>query len=137
MYVSTITISNLRCFADAELIFNRPDGSAAEGHLPNVNLLLGTNGAGKTTILKALALGVLSPVIQNSGYVPYYLIRRTKARRGKPEPRGSIETEVILHAQDYKGDMPAEAETVRTDIVLQGTLEIIHGTPAGPHYARI
>jgi len=81
-----------------QLTLNQPDGDGSEDRLPNVNLLLGVNGAGKTTVLKALALGTLSPVIQNSGYVPYYLVRRTKPRHSKPEVRAAIETTVILHS---------------------------------------
>jgi hypothetical protein len=137
VYVKKVAISNLRCFRHAELALNNPDGGASEGRLPNVNLLLGTNGAGKTTVLKALALGVLSPVIQNSGYVPSYLVRRTRARHGKPEPRASLETEIVLHQQDYEGDLPAAGETVRADVVPRGTLEIIEAAAPGPCYAGI
>ena len=65
MYVSKITISKLRCFASASLTLNYPHDGAAKGRLPNVNLLLGMNGTGKTTVLKALAIGVPMSIIRD------------------------------------------------------------------------
>ncbi len=61
----------------------------------NVNLLLGDNGAGKTSILTALALAVLGPVMGDSGYRPYYLVRR-----GGRQNEATIEAKALLHAQD-------------------------------------
>lgn len=81
MYVQNILVQELRCLARTELQLcypGRPDGNALE--LPNVNLLVGTNGGGKSTVLKALALAVLAPVIEESGAVPYHLKRRGSRR---------------------------------------------------------
>ena len=50
--------------------------------LPNVNLLLGGNGSGKSSVFKALALSILSDTLASSGFRPYYLVRRTG---GEPE----------------------------------------------------
>jgi energy-coupling factor transporter ATP-binding protein EcfA2 len=71
MYVSSLQIENLRCFKSAEIELQYPGRSQDEAALlPNVNLLLGINGSGKTTVLKAIALAVLraSPAFLLVGY---------------------------------------------------------------------
>jgi len=82
LYVQEIDIHHLRVFESASLKLQYPGRSdVGPLHLPNINLLLGNNGAGKTTVLKALALATLAPVIDKSGFLPYHLIRngQTKA----------------------------------------------------------
>lgn len=84
MYVRTLSIQNLRCFEKVELELNHPGRTQPLGpdtirHLPNVTLLLGDNGSGKTTVLRAIALGALAPLMaMSSGFVPFSLVRRTK-----------------------------------------------------------
>ena len=79
MYVTSLKIHNLRCFKEAQLDLRYPGEPESEsGALSNVNLLVGDNGTGKTTVLKAIALVTLGDLIERSGYVPYYLVRRTK-----------------------------------------------------------
>lgn len=98
MYIEKLRIRQLRCFAEASLALRYPteDQSKLGGlKFPNVNLLLGDNGAGKTTVLKAIALAVLAPIIKESGFNPFYLVRRTSKIN-----RATIETTVILHGQD-------------------------------------
>jgi energy-coupling factor transporter ATP-binding protein EcfA2 len=132
LYVREINIKNLRVFKAAGLKLQHTGRSdIGPLHQPNVNLLLGNNGAGKTTILKALALATLAPVIDKSGFLPYHLIRngQTKAR---------ITSQVILHPQDMgKGPNPSiqPEQTLTTDIVREGDLEILSSMPgstAGP-----
>lgn len=45
MYLAAVRIHNYRCFADQTILFS-----------PGVNILLGENNAGKTTVIKALSL---------------------------------------------------------------------------------
>lgn len=53
MFIRDVNIKNFRCFADLRLSgFNVPTGSPASG----LNLLIGENGNGKTTVLEALNL---------------------------------------------------------------------------------
>lgn len=100
MYIRHLRIRQLRCFADANLSLRYPTEIRRETDdpsYPNVNLLLGDNGAGKTTILKAIALAVLAPVIGGSGFRSFYLVRRNTNTR-----RALIESNVILHGQDVR-----------------------------------
>lgn len=60
MYVRSLQIENLRCFKSTEIELQYPGRDPAGVILlPNVTLLLGINGSGKTTVLKAIALAVL------------------------------------------------------------------------------
>lgn len=96
MYIQSLAISNLRCFRNATLMFQYPeraDGAA----LPNINLVLGNNGGGKSTVLRAIALALLSPVIANSGFRPYRLVRRAP---GDPVEAAEIDAQVLLHGPD-------------------------------------
>lgn len=68
MYLRKLRLENLRCFRESEISFPLP-------HEGNVTLLLGNNGAGKTTVLKAAAMAMLGPLLGHSGFVPYLLVR--------------------------------------------------------------
>ncbi|MCP3919719.1 MAG: AAA family ATPase [bacterium] len=99
MYVHTVDIRELRCFREASLDICVPTGRASRsGPLSNVTLLLGDNGVGKTTVLKAIALATLAPVMASgSGFVPYSLVRRTRSGAAK---LASVRAELAFHAQD-------------------------------------
>ncbi len=52
MFIKTLTIKNLRCFTDETIgEFNVPDGTTPGSGL---NILIGENGNGKTTVLEAI-----------------------------------------------------------------------------------
>lgn len=122
MYIKSITIENLRCFGKARLELQYP-GKKQETtpKLPNINLLLGNNGTGKTTILKALALAALSRVIAQSGFVPYRLVRRADAP-SNPIKEAVITAEVLLHRQDLGAPSSGSPrqETVSVRVVRRG-----------------
>ncbi len=75
MYVEKLVMENIRTFARTEMQFVHPDmvfrtqGASdpkarkllPKPRLPNVNLLLGENATGKTTVLQAIALAALGP----------------------------------------------------------------------------
>jgi tetratricopeptide (TPR) repeat protein len=85
MYFKEVKIQNLRSFQAATLRFNYPgtpqeddpktlviDESVPE----NVNLILGTNGSGKSTVLMALAISLIAKLPPNSGFNAHQLIRK-------------------------------------------------------------
>jgi len=100
MYVKKLQIDDLRSFHHAELEFLAPGARAAPGEklprLRNVNVLLGINGSGKSTVLDAIALALLSPLIASSGYRPYALIRRAAKMSTK---RASVTVDAQLNDQ--------------------------------------
>jgi predicted ATPase len=77
MYIRQLKLTSLRCFESAELAFQYPGRlNAPELRAPNVNLLLGENGAGKTTVMRAAALAALAPLMsRQTGYTPYKVVR--------------------------------------------------------------
>jgi len=79
MYVRSVSVENFRHFEKAEVNFVYLGNEQRNGKdvLPNVTLLLGINGAGKTSVLKAVAHSTLSPVIQSSGFNPSFLVGRS------------------------------------------------------------
>ena len=84
MYVDSVRIENFRTFRHAEIDLLRPDRTASDMTLrfpadilyPNINLVLGNNGMGKSAFLKAIALGCLGPTVRDSGIFPYRFVRR-------------------------------------------------------------
>ena len=108
MYVESLEVTNFKCFEKARVLFEY-DGRHGESkapRLPNVNLILGDNGTGKSALLMGLTLGVLGGVIQSSGYYPYLLVRRTEQDRDAA-PRQSknamVQAKIGLHPQDAEG----------------------------------
>lgn len=86
MYAKSLKIQNFKCFESAELILQYPgrqDSGAAE--IANVNVIVGENGGGKSSVLRALALAMQSSSLGRSGFVPYRLVRRTDDKTEKEQ----------------------------------------------------
>ncbi|NBB11067.1 AAA family ATPase [Pseudomonas sp. SLFW] len=91
MHIQKLQIENLRSFKAAEIEFNLPETKGVQ--FPNVNVLLGDNGLGKTSVLRAVALATLGPLLSgSSGFVSEGLVRRPPASKAgkvnldRPEP---------------------------------------------------
>lgn len=93
MYIDRISVENFRSFERAEITFSHPNSDFDSMNMPrprirNVNLLVGDNGAGKSSLLKAISLACLGPVAGDSGIYPFRLIRRGE---GKVDSRRKLE----------------------------------------------
>jgi hypothetical protein len=136
MYVTELEIETLRCFEKEKMSLLYPGKADIPRHvLPNVNLLLGVNGAGKTTILEAIAIAALAPVLNNSGFVPYYLVRRPPGRRSKQQQNAGATATITARAIDGNGGNgatpPAGEDTLTVKIEWRAGSEWI-SHPSGP-----
>jgi hypothetical protein len=97
MYIKRLEITNLRCFKNAAMTFRYPgDGVQVPDGVPNlenVNLILGINGAGKTTALKSVALALLAQ-LPNTGFRPLSLVRHG-------ETQATVDAEILFN-QKYE-----------------------------------
>jgi len=75
LYAKSLHIYDFRCFGKAALELQYPGRPSGEdqqvSEIPNVNLILGDNGGGKSSILRAVAIAALAPALLDSGFVPY------------------------------------------------------------------
>jgi predicted ATP-binding protein involved in virulence len=106
MFIRSVSLNNFRCFEKALLTFQYPGRAQTDSGMPtaacdNVNLLLGNNGTGKTTILKGIAMALISPVLQSSGFYPYSLVRRVfKKGKGRHPEKASVFANVLVSSYD-------------------------------------
>jgi len=103
LYIDSIRLSNFRTFRNTSVQFCHPDVDFAQRglpkpSLPNVNLILGNNGYGKTALLKGIALAALGPAVEDAGIFPYQLVRRE--RSASKDLEAVIRAEFIGHDQD-------------------------------------
>ncbi|MGY4526844.1 AAA family ATPase [Pseudomonas sp. TE21394] len=79
MYAKSLHIYDFKCYGKAVLDLQYPSRvGKSVPELKNVNLILGDNGGGKSSVLRALAIATLAPALLESGFVPYRLVRRAK-----------------------------------------------------------
>jgi len=113
MYINKLHLKNIRTFVDDTLEFIHPetafrDPAASDDEnagrlpgplLPNVNLLLGENGAGKTTVLQAIALASLGPVAPIAHLPVPRLVRMSSDARVR-EASAELRSHFLMHSQD-------------------------------------
>lgn len=125
MYIDHIQLENFRTFRKSGISFIHPDRDFESLGLPkpklkNINLLLGNNGLGKTTLLKAVALAALGPAVGKSGIFPYQLIRR-ESRNGALKP-AVLKADFTTHEQDHCVYPRIESHV---EVVPEGDLELL------------
>lgn len=125
MYIRSLRVKNLRCFAKIERILFQYPGRVAGTKEPrppklgNVNLLLGNNGTGKTTILKGIALSLIAPIARDAGLRPYNLVRRVYQSGKGRRPEGAIVTaEAVLTRQDLGKVVGSHAASAKLFVEL-------------------
>ncbi|MCP4659348.1 MAG: AAA family ATPase [bacterium] len=81
MYVESLKASNFRCFKRLEIgSLCRPDSpDSKRRRLPNINVLLGENGSGKSSVMAAAAIGILSGYLPSSGFRSRSIRRHSSA----------------------------------------------------------
>jgi energy-coupling factor transporter ATP-binding protein EcfA2 len=84
MYAKSIQIYEFKCFEKAAAEFRYP-GEGTSVERDNINLVLGDNGGGKSSLLKAIAIATLAPALMEGGFVPYRLVRRDGAGQATGE----------------------------------------------------
>ena len=126
MYIEKIEIENFRIFRKTNIDFlykNKPITKELPNRkYPNINVILGINGFGKTTLLKAVALAALGPAVADSGIYPYHLVRKEPEQSKKVSAtKASLKASFIPHEQDKVSNY----DNVESDITLvkKGDLE--------------
>ncbi|MEZ4437178.1 MAG: AAA family ATPase [bacterium] len=102
MYIHTLKVTDFRSFASTgELALMHParGGAASQGTrpapLPNVTVIIGDNGSGKSSILKALCYGVFHEAAATLGLRSVRNVRRVKPRGGDAPNQAPPERAVI------------------------------------------
>jgi AAA domain, putative AbiEii toxin, Type IV TA system len=146
MYVEKLNLENIRTFARSELSLIHPDtafrspGSNGSEHrgllprprLPNVNLLLGDNASGKTTVLQAIALACLGPAAREAQLPVRRLVRYSPGY--EPPIKDDRQNQAYVLAQLYMHDQES-TEDRRIESMQQlerrGEVESIEFAGAG------
>jgi predicted ATP-binding protein involved in virulence len=138
MYIDELQIENFRCFSKQSVQFMHPDSPRAAGvRFPNVNVVLGANGVGKTTLLKAAAIIANHPFLSQSGFRPYQMIRKITDRTKKQQPRTAIltgifqESDTVIKAKT-QGEVSAARVLVELQIARKGDEEILELASGAP-----
>ena len=127
LYAKSLHLENFKCFGQVDVSFQYP-GRSGEGVpvLDNVNLILGDNGGGKTSILRAIAIAVLAQTLGESGFVAWRLVRRTKPGE-KPVESARLAVEMVHIRADFGWKYGWTPPTKDTEFELSVRLETKQG----------
>ncbi len=147
MYIHNLNLRNIRTFVKNDISFVHPDlefrpkGDAngetskllPKPRLPNVNLLLGDNGSGKTTVLQAIALASLGPAAVDAKLQLNKFVRFSNDDNAKNEDQDSaiVSASLRLHKQDSKNGSYSDAVASPLRFQRLGELEKLSFGSAG------
>lgn len=127
MYIDHVDIEYFRAFRKTRIRFCHADQDfnreLPQPELPNLNLILGNNGLGKTTLLMSVALAALGPAVGDSGIFPYRYIRRE--RDGYSGKVAKINATFTAHEQDRA---PVQKIASEVQVILREDLESLRWT---------
>jgi len=135
MFAHSLDIYGFKCFGKAKLELIYPGGGDDTQQFDNINLILGDNGGGKSSVLRAVAIAVLAPVLLESGFVPYRLVRRPDAENSLLKLVGKPQNIDSAGEQDDEAELPLSLEMLaRIDRREKGSLDRLHieSTPNTP-----
>ena len=125
-YLTEISLQNFRCFTDATIALRYPYEAGTAKH-KNVNLLLGNNGSGKSSVLRATAMAALGPILEGSatGFRPYRLVRE-----------GQVEARITA---SFAFSSHREGRQLLAELTLKrrGTVEQIKWRPGGKTWGGV
>jgi hypothetical protein len=107
MYLRRLRLENVGTFRNAELTLNVPGTSPQGRALPNVTLLVGAAGAGKTTALRAIAIAAL--VASTPGAV---VVRARELIRRQDGPPARSRMRADMSSDDDRTDERAPSLTI-------------------------
>lgn len=107
MYAGSVSIYDFKCFGKAvvDLLYPGKNTDQKIG-IPNVNLILGDNGGGKSSVLRAIAIATLAPALLGGGFVAYRLVRRNAG--------SGVSESSLLKVIGVLDDVEAESLTKRS-----------------------
>lgn len=116
MYVEWLEITNFRCIAHAAMDLNYPGRIMSPQRLvptslPNVNLFIGENGSGKSSVFKSSILAILGDEIAFSGFHADYLVRRVGAKKNTNAEVSSIRAKALFAWMQDEDDEEIELWT--------------------------
>ena len=118
MYINSIHVEQFRTFRTCRPDFLHPAQDCSRLGIPtprlmNVNLLVGDNGLGKTTLLKAVALAALGPEASSSGFDTRGLVRNEPRNGTRQRAASPVSQEAIIEAT-FSSSQQNRARTLGT-----------------------
>lgn len=115
MYIERLKLDGYKCFKREKLDLGLPD-PANDLPLSNITVLLGVNGAGKSSLLQAIVISILGDELRESGWVP-----RNLRQAGMSEDQPCrIDSDLQFHEQD---ELEAESGSTHVRIHPRGARE--------------
>lgn len=138
MYAKSLHAYEFRCFGKAKLALQYPGRTADPvSSLSNVNLILGDNGGGKSSVLRAMAIAALAPALLYQGFVAHRLVRRSKGDDPGAERQALLKIKAVVDARESGGHETLSGEIelmARIAMSQRGDVDRLHldSTPNSP-----